>query len=381
MLRSWCNQNGYSHGRNMSHVLMDGGVLSVPDTKTEEFYRVYIDAVQNNERVFVVEQKTDIYNFFMDIDYKDDVPLTIQEIENITTIICEKVQSVLTDVETTTCMVSVAQPKRKSGMIKTGVHLNWDSIPVDKSAAISLMTHVVHTLNSVYSSRDWSQYIDQSVYGDPHTSSKGSGFRMPWSHKKGKHEECNGHGCAVCENNGKLTEGEYLPVFMYKDNKLGPTDQTPTIEKMYIATIRSRVSEPTAVQAIKIRPPRRPKKEGDFTASQVREVFEDIEAMVHLETFIRKYIDGQHNARVLKLFKHGKNFLVKTDSRYCENIRRQHNSNHIWFMISTKNRTICQKCFCRCDTTKGRKYGLCKDFSSREHLLSMNSTLSKLLFK
>ena len=383
MLRSWCTQNGYSHGKSMSHVLMDGGVLSIPDTKVDEFYKVYINSVTNGEQVFVVEQKTDIYNFFMDIDYKDDEPLSITEIESITKMICDKIQTVLVDVETTKCMISVAQPKRKDGMIKTGVHLNWDTIPVDKDAAIKLMTHVVNMLNSVYSSKDWSKYIDQSVYGDPHTSSKGSGFRMPWSHKKGKHDECGGKGCIVCDHTGKLTEGEYLPVFMYDNNTLTSLDQTPTLANMYIATIRSRETVPTKVLDIIIRPPRRPKgkKEGDFTSTQVREVFDNSEATVHLESFIRKYIDGQHNSRVLQIFKYSKTFLVKTDSKYCENIRRSHNSNHIWFLISVKKKTICQKCFCRCDTTKGRRYGMCKDFSSREHLLAMNSTLSRLLFK
>lgn len=31
--------------------------------------------------------------------------------------------------------------------------------------------------------------------------------------------------------------------------------------------------------------------------------------------------------------------------------------------------TICQKCFCRCETMEGRKHGFCKDFSGRSHYL------------
>ena len=378
MLRSWCNQNGYSHGRKISHVLMDGGVLSIPKEATHDFYEVYIKCIHENEKVFVVEQKTDIYNFFMDIDYKDENPLTVREVENISQTICSRLETVMN--RKTKCMISVAHPKRKGNLIKTGIHLNWDNIPVNKTMALRLMNHAIEAMNSVYSSKNWSEYIDCAVYGEPDTQSKGSGFRLPWSHKKGKHEACGGHGCMVCDNTGKLTEGEYLPVFMYEDKVLKGIDQEPTIDKLAIATIRTTSSESIEVQDVQFRPARRVKREGDFTSSQIKEVLDNEDAMVHLETFIRKYVDGQHNARVLKIFKHKKNFLVKTDSRYCENIRRSHNSNHIWFLINSKTKTICQKCFCRCDTLKGRRYGLCKNFSGREHLLTMNSTLSGLLF-
>ena len=60
-------------------------------------------------------------------------------------------------------------------------------------------------------------------------------------------------------------------------------------------------------------------------------------------------------------------YLVSTTSRYCENIQRKHNSNHIWFIISGK--IILQKCFCECPTLRGRRDGFCKDFCGRRHEL------------
>ena len=40
---------------------------------------------------------------------------------------------------------------------------------------------------------------------------------------------------------------------------------------------------------------------------------------------------------------------------------------HVWFRID--GHTIIQKCFCTCETMKGRRYGFCRDFYGRKHAL------------
>ena len=47
----------------------------------------------------------------------------------------------------------------------------------------------------------------------------------------------------------------------------------------------------------------------------------------------------------------------------------------MWFIISGK--LIIQKCFCRCETLRGRKDGFCKDFCGRRHELP-SSIINKL---
>ena len=83
MFKKWCNHNKFNNATNLSHVLMDGGVLSVPFDKLNEFYEKYVEAIRKGEKLFVVEQKTETYNFFVDIDYKDDKALTLEEIQDI----------------------------------------------------------------------------------------------------------------------------------------------------------------------------------------------------------------------------------------------------------------------------------------------------------
>ena len=93
MFKKWCSHNNFNNATNLSHVLLDGGVLSVPFDKLNDFHEKYLDAVKRGEKLFVVEQKTPNYNFFVDIDYKDEKALTIEEIKSMCKIICENVSS------------------------------------------------------------------------------------------------------------------------------------------------------------------------------------------------------------------------------------------------------------------------------------------------
>jgi hypothetical protein len=190
---------------------------------------------------------------------------------------------------------------------------------------------------------------------------------MPWSHKRGKHEACMGRGCEKCNNTGKETQSEYLPVFVYKHGPLSmlqKTEQKPSVEMLHMATLRTQGTDPVLIEGAR--------EENTFTNAQTKDEFKNQEAVLLVEAFIRKHMEGQSTASVTKMFKHKNQFLVSTTSKYCENLRRAHSSNHIWFHISGD--TIAQKCFCNCETMKGRFYGFCKDFSGRRHQLPKKIT-------
>jgi hypothetical protein len=363
MFREWCSSQGFMTSTNLSHVLMDGGVLSVPYDRLNEFYRVYIQSVKIGEKIFVVEQKTDIYNFFLDIDYKSSEALCLEKIESITKVICDKVKSLGGG----SCLVSVSKPKMQNDQVKSGVHLNWQDFPVDQKNAVNLRRHIVNTLMKIYPGEDWEKIIDSSVYGNPEKGTKGSGFRMPWSHKKGKHSECGGKGCLVCDNTGKLTEVAYIPLFMYNCN--GPfalmerlDDTDPSVDILNAATIRTVEKASREIEGAEVR-----KKEGSFSREQTKNEYTNSEAIPLLETFIRG-MRGHENVRVTKVFKDTKGgaYFVSTNSSYCENMGREHSSNHVWFLVNEHK--IAQRCFCTCDIV--RKRGFCKNFTGKEHELS-----------
>lgn len=374
-LREWCRKNNFNNARNLSHVLMDGGVLSIPCDKLREFYEEYIKSVKSGEKVFVVEQKTPTYNFFVDVDYKDDEALSIDQVKSVCQVICDKVATFGGG----ECLVTVSEPKPKDGKIKTGIHLNWNGLVVNQEGSIQLMYHVISTLEKVYPAKDWTKIIDSSVYGSLGT--KGSGFRLPWSHKKTVHPDCKGVGCTLCDK-GKITEGEYLPLFKYSRGSMNHTDHEITIEGLMNATVRTQVTAVTEIpELVVVCQPVKKRREGDFTQSETKNELFNSELIRLLEVFIRKSMDGNEDTKVLGVFKCKSVHLVKTTSRYCENIRRNHNSNHVKIVIDRG--LIYQKCFCKCETTHGRRLGMCKDFSGRKHKLETNGgdKICKILYK
>lgn len=352
MFKRWCKQQGFCQsGSNLSHVLMDGGVLSVPFDRLNDFYVAYIDAVKRGEKIYVVEQKTEKFHFFVDLDYKSADQVSFEAIEELCTTICDRV-STFTDKK---ALVSVAQPKPCGDLTKYGVHINWHGFVVDHGSAMALHSHIVSALNLLFPATNWNEVVDTSVYGGGKKNAKGSGFRMPWSHKRAKHDACGGAGCQGCEK-GKVTQGQYIPILMYDGKFQRIHDREPSVDIMHMATLRTEATDFVVVEGSM-------REEGSFTVQETKNTFDDPEVHASLQKFIQKYMDGQGSTDVTKMYVNGDIYLVSTGSKYCENIKRNHASNHVWFMIDGD--TIRQKCFCRCETTKGRVNGFCKDFSGR----------------
>ena len=107
MFNSWCNSQGFTNSTNISHVRMDGGVLSVPFDRLNQFNEKYIEAIRSGEKLFIVEQKSPRYNFFVDIDYKDTTSLDMDEIKSVCKIIYDKVKRH----GGKDCLISVSPPK------------------------------------------------------------------------------------------------------------------------------------------------------------------------------------------------------------------------------------------------------------------------------
>lgn len=356
MFRKWCRERGFLNNKNISHVLMDGGVLSVPYDQLDSFYSKYTEVVNKNEKIFVVEQKTSIYNFFVDVDYTDEQALHLEDVEDICQCICK----IVLLFKVSKAIVCISKPKPKGNLIKTGIHINWENFPVDQETALNIREHIINSLSESRPTVEWGNVIDKSVYGDIEKGSKGSGFRMPWSHKKSKHQACMGGGCENCHN-GKIVEGPYLPFFLINETcSLTRISQDPSPKILWMTTIR------TDTQECNTSVPKAEKKEGDFTKSQVSDRIVNIGIQAKLNEFIKRNLKGQERSRVHDVFRYKGNVLVKTNSKFCENINREHNSNHVWFIIR-ENGEMCQKCFCTCETLKGRKNGLCRDFEGRKH--------------
>lgn len=357
--RQWCTHNGCfaKRGGPITHVLMDGGILYVPSEREDEFARVYFDRCRK-EKIYAVEAKTDTFCFFADVDYKDTEAMDMTLLKEIVSVMCSKVDA-MTDKQKD-CVVKFANPKPCREGIKSGIHMHWPDLVVTKGTAMILRNHLVNHLVVEIPGYPWDKIIDIAVY-------KGSGLRLPWSWKRASHDKCKGHGCDQCEK-GKINEPPYLPICEYSNGEI--TDYTDveqqTVELFKRCWIRSkRATNFTMEEDVKVV---RPKKEGGFSSDQTRNAVYDPEILYEVQKYVRANLEGQERANIKNIFHNKKRFLVKTDSRYCANMGKNHNSTHVWFACD--GHTIAQKCFCRCETTENRRFGFCKDFKGTPLILS-----------
>lgn len=134
-----------------------------------EFHRNYLDTINSGTKLYVVEQKTERFKFFIDLDYKAHDKLSDEDLNQFCTIIHEAIGS-----SSTPYFAARAQPRPiKDNLIKSGVHIHWPDIVVTRNQALNLRTKIIESLGE----GQWDEIIDASVYG-------GSGLRMLWSHKK-----------------------------------------------------------------------------------------------------------------------------------------------------------------------------------------------------
>lgn len=273
--------------KNPTHLNMNGGAsLKVPNEEVDDFMTTYINQVQSGQKLYLVEVKSQLFRFFMDVDYLADTKLTHDEIIDIV----HQMNSAIPG----RCLCAISAPVKKGDKVKSGIHLHWPECIVTRKKAIELSSRAPEHLKP---------FIDESVY-------KGSGLRLVWSYKKG---------------NG----APYVPFYDSLTNS--KLDQQPSIEYLKLFSIRT----PFSLTA------------SDSSSSSDRDTSE-------LESFVRKYMEGQSDARILKVSEKG---IVKTDSRYCERIHKAHKSNHVYFVI--ENNMIHQRCYDdECKGFHGRKLKL-----------------------
>lgn len=250
-------------------------------TAGESFYDDYIGDILHGERLCVVEKKTNQFRFFVDVDFVSDE----HELDFV------KVSLVLSNiVDLGPCVLARARPRPVEGGQKYGLHIIWPESIVTKQRANSLRLKILSELGS-----DWEKIIDASVYA-------GSGLRMIWSLK-------NEPDSTPYIPWGEIREGVWKEF----------ADKNPTVEylKLFSIRVEGSVHVPHEIPA----------------------------SHSELEMYIRTNIPGQASAKIVKISKckNKKDYWIGTTSRYCDNVKREHKSNHVWFCLRPSG-MIAQKC-------------------------------------
>jgi len=264
---------------------MNGGQLYVPDKDNEAFWRAYLADLASGQKLYIVEQKTEQFRFFVDIDYRAENPLADDDVISLAHKIYDAVA------EGGRCFISRAPPREEKGLVKSGIHIHWPDLVVGRNDAMALRTQILMQLEEDH----WAETIDASVY-------RGAGLRCLWSMKKD-------------------VKGAYVPWRSVPDGRV--LNAAPCLDALRLFSVRTTGGEAG-----------RPKMASLTTDSS------------RLETFIQNNIEGQENARVRAVRRtkkgEGRGMYVETDSKWCERIKGSHKSNHVWFYINGGN--IVQKC-------------------------------------
>lgn len=315
-----------------SHLCLDGGRLSVKDADHAEFLNAYAAAVVRGHVPCVVETRTPLFRFFVDVDAKVPDPAAF-DVRRACLAIAAAVGAAVSPAPA--CVVCVPSEPHEH---KVGVHLHFPAVTLAPATALWLRGRIVDALVAADADQcDWARVIDAAVY-------RGSGLRLPWSGKRAGDTRV------------------YVPVARIED---GAWSDVPPV--VGVAATRAWVHELSVRDFGGVATLASPGG-GAEDETNAPVCPESLAAYADVLPLVDAVLPVQHaGQRFVGVVSLGaspdqRTFMLRSTSRWCANLGRAHNSNNVYFQLTRAG--VCQRCYCRCDTTEGRRHGLCKDFSS-----------------
>lgn len=408
-LTSYVKRSNTSDKREVTHLLLDGGNIHLSSDDMEEFYSCYANDLVCGRKNFIVEMKTPVFKYFMDLDILDHefyegkrLIKLVQTVQHALSFFFDRYDGFSGDV-----YICTSPPKEQhlqdTDYIKTGVHLIWPDVVVTTDIAIFLRQFVIQYVTAKLGKREehnpWEVVFDHSVY-------ESNGLRMIGSYKAQSCKDCrrnrDNSSCDTCKGLGKLygnhtytldsilSTNRILKVKIVKELK---TQQMKLIKLLSIRSNKFRanmdIKEPyppwfnvslaskSNKHIHKLLKPTRDahQKTGGSNAVTISdtEIVDAVKTVLY-ESFRSSYpgIPEYRDIYIRSVRKpmQSKNecYWVTTDCRYCLNVGREHNSSTIYFKIDYKG--IVAKCFSRKTTLSDRNI-TCSKFHSINHEISL----------
>lgn len=227
-LKDWIDENGVmldaSQAKvketHMSFVGGPYGRLHIPDELHESWLRAYADEMSRNQHsVFFCERRTPVFRMHFDLDFVQATAVEPEYVHQMTTAATDVFRDffpeLAADAEEWLAVVLKTSPKptKRSdgtgGIVKTGFHVIWPYLCVDKAMALQLRLNFVAKLE-----RDWAKRVgDSNSYDDvvDKLVLTSNGLRMYGSDKAAKCKPCRGShrastSCTICQGRGVLVE-------------------------------------------------------------------------------------------------------------------------------------------------------------------------------
>ena len=360
---------GRSGGGEVSHLLLDKGVLCVPESSNDDFIHEYSRGVIMGGRPScIVEYKPRVFRMFYDLDIvTKDIKMAkmmssgnfSDNVKNIMHIIC--IATVfLFDVTRSSATICISNvPKKKGDEIKVGIHITFDNIFVTSPTALYIRDKVLELLRAEENpfANPWEQIVDSAVF-------KGSGMRLPWA---AKHDDL---------------KRVYIPRVEYlldsEESGIIETQLFPDEIIKSLASVKEIISK-TCLRArgglTKLRNPEidiecsSPTNSGNFSHASLKEYSSAIGE-------IERLIPSQYEGKVTGVIKADHVYMFRHSSRYCENVGRNHKSSNTYFLVSKSGMRQC--CYSRKEEDVGQKYCRCSDF--RGEYIKLPAALTEELF-
>lgn len=281
---------------------------------------------------------------------------------------------------------------------KAGLHIIFKNLFVDVDIALWLSSAILARVEREWPEADgvWSKRIDRGVYG------KTRGLRWAWQFKAKKCTRCplDKRTCDFCTNGMFIdpSASMYAPVFEFdgegRKTAVNTPRHVPTVDLMLDCSIRYiEQTEPTDGFVVYPGAAPRPllvqaKNFKTSNAVMVKDSADKCRALASAESLpehsaefraLRDAVRRMHpmyaSIDVKRAVKAGSAqqqwYRVNVKGRganYCQNIKRDHKSENVYFIATRKG--LIQKCYCKCDTTEGRTSGKrCRDFETKPIVL------------
>ena len=352
-----------------SHLLLNGGKLNI--TNLEILYKIYSKCIDENEYIYLVECRRELFVLFFDLDFllekELDNDFFIEIIKNINDTIK------LYYNEYYKCIVTTADYKKvnKNNKInlKKGFHIHWPNIIVNKEIALKIRQSCIIKLKTIYGNiflNSFNDIVDESVF-------KSSGLRLTGSRK----------GQYISEEKKFIDEGRPYTILRVLINNEKNNDEFEFLNKNTLELVKQtsiiNYNDYKITDIINKLPEPEPEpeteSETDITNDSWNRLSKDSLEYNEIIRFFKNYVRDYSVDDIKRIFYLNDVYIIWSKSKYCLNIERNHKSCGIYFKLNKNG--ICQKCFCKCDTMDGRKYGYCRDFSST--LVPCTPHLIKLL--
>ena len=424
LLKRWQSEIKPWHENKMpaTHVSMSKASFHVPDDKEADFLRHYALGVTLGAKFFLVEQLTPVFRLFVDLDIAQLAGVKEHHMEGAAFIVQRTVSQFYPDVaddDTTTlrAIVCTTTYKRKppKGDIpelwKSGIHIHFPNLFVTRTEALHIRESCVVELEGsgegfgkrVPPSNSWREAYDETVYGK---GTKGGGLRMVGSRKTDPCPQCDGKYrkkgdtspvCIGCNGEAKVDSGRpYFPLLVLGGQPRGARRSLRDLdaEKAYhdnfellirdtkvrttLASIpdEPRFSIPDAAP-LYIETALRKKAggggrggaNGQLTVVPRGNVANTEPAWDALQLLVRESFGARYARVVLQSVTSNaarSYFTVHVsgeNSRYCQNIRREHARNRIYFHVTADG--IAQKCHdVATEQSAEMRFGLCGSYSA-----------------